>query len=74
MSNKKDENKMIVPPDGGEWTYEMRNGEVYKGNLIARFDDGVLISPMENVYQAFFVADIKCMWQGAEEPETVKGE
>lgn len=74
MSGKKEENKMLVPPDGGVWTYEMRNGDVYKGLLLARFDDGVVIQPLDNGVQAFFSADIRVMWQGQEEPatETIK--
>ena len=67
MSAKKDENKMMIPPDGGVWAFVMRNGKVYKGLLMARFDDGVIIEPEENVLQAFFTADIESMWQGPPE-------
>ena len=71
MATKKEENKMLIPPDGGEWVFVMRVGNNIKGQLMERFDDGIIISPSENVFVAIFTADILSMWQGLpdEEPE-----
>jgi hypothetical protein len=68
MGKGAQENKMLIPPDGGEWILGMKSGRAYKGILLARYDNAVIIEPEKDVVQVVMIAEIETMWQGPEEP------
>jgi len=69
---KKGENKMLIPPDGGEWTFNMKSGATHYGLLMVRFDDGVLIDAGNGIFAALMNDSIESMWQGLAVPEGYK--
>jgi len=64
-------NLMPVPPDGGTWTFIMRFGKTYAGQLLQRYDDAVIFQPLDGVVAAVFIKDIESMWQGLATPESL---
>jgi hypothetical protein len=68
MAKGRQELLMEVPPDGGEWTIMLRSGRAYKGLLMARYDNAIIIQPRPDIIQAIMKEEIETMWQGSEEP------
>jgi hypothetical protein len=69
---RKEENKMLIPPDGGEWTFVMITGKTYYGSILQRFDDGVVIDCGNDIVAALRTEHIESMWQGLAAPEDYK--
>lgn len=69
---KMEANRMLIPPDGGEWTYVMTTGKVYYGMLLQRFDDGVIVDIGNDIVIAIRTEHIESMWQGLAAPKEYK--
>jgi hypothetical protein len=69
---KEKADKMLIPPDGGEWTFVMITGKTYFGSILQRFDDGVIIDCGNDIVAALRSEHIESMWQGLATPEGYK--
>ena len=69
---KEKSNKMLIPPDGGEWTFIMVTGNSYYGMILQRFDDGVIIDAGNDIVAALRTEHIESMWQGLAVPADFK--
>ena len=63
---------MLIPPDGGEWTFVMITGKTYQGTILERHDDGVIIDAGNNIIAALRTDHIQSMWQGLAQPENIE--
>ena len=64
MAEKKENNELKLPPDGGEWRFCMSSSMVIPGVIMAIYDNAVVIETPAKETVILNKAQIESYWEG----------
>lgn len=69
---KKEKDVMLFPPDGGEWTVNMKSGATHYGLLMHRYDNGFILDAGNGIYAHIVNDAVESMWENLARPDGYK--